>query len=179
MWEELRVTFAQAGSQERALGVRLPLSWPMSTGAVQGKSGWLPAPWPVSSIQTAHCTFYGLKLRIYEAGERQRETEGRAGWGVGGGWIALITSVQAQRHCANYGPRLFLYAHFAFLSRLPSLSSARSKESLGSTTLGSLSQGEAAHRVQARHWLLWRLDMGHLLSTQSGGSVSLMDRHPC
>lgn len=31
--------------------------------------------------------------------------------------MALITSVQAQRHCANYGPRLFLYAHFAFLSR--------------------------------------------------------------
>lgn len=44
-----------------------------------GKCGWLPAPWPVSSIQTAHCTFYGSKLRIYEPGERQRETEGRAG----------------------------------------------------------------------------------------------------
>lgn len=44
-----------------------------------GKCGWLPAPWSVSSIQTAHCTFYGSKLRIYEARERQRETEGRAG----------------------------------------------------------------------------------------------------
>lgn len=59
-----------------------------------------------------------------------RLKEGQAGGGV---WMALITSVRAQRHCANYGPRLSLHAHFAFLIRL--LSSAGSKVSLEPSTL--------------------------------------------
>lgn len=95
--------------------------------------------------------------------DSMRPKEGQAG---GGGWMALITSARAQRHCTNYGPRLSLRAHFAFLIRFADF--CQEQGELGTHHTGACPRDEQPeeHRPGSESRVGWIRDIGCLCGEQ-------------